>query len=236
MDTAVLFDIDDTLIDLQYSRRCGLRAVQEILPELKRAPLEELELVHDEELKANYLRTLDASISDEEARLEHMRGICRRYGLETDSVAEAAAAYAREQMSNPRLVPGVEELFQALRERMKIGVVTNGLPQHQWDKLEFFDLLPLDTVAISEEVGARKPAPEIFRYALAELGVRNATMIGDSWENDVLGAIGSGMDAIWLNRYRRTCPDPSLAVEIAGFESVAEVLQILQEHPQMESK
>ena len=79
MSTAVLFDLDDTLVDLQYSRRHGLLAVQEILPELKRVPLEELELVHDEELKANYLRTLDDSLSDDEARLEHMRGICRHY-------------------------------------------------------------------------------------------------------------------------------------------------------------
>ena len=227
MSIAVVFDLDDTLIDLQYARRHGLRAAQEILPELKRVPLEELELVHDEELKANYLRTLDNSLSDEEARLEHMRGICRRYGLETNRAADAADVYVREQQSNPRLVPGVEELFGALRGRMKIGVVTNGCSQYQRDKLEFFDLLPLDTVVISEEVGAVKPDPEIFRYALAELGVQKATMIGDSWEHDVLGATGSGMDAIWLNRYRRPCPDPSLAVEIDGFEPVEHVLQAL---------
>ena len=228
VSTAVLFDLDDTLIDLQYARRHGLRAVQEILPELKRVPLEELELVHDEELKANYLRTLGDSLSDEEARLEHMCGICRRYGLETSRAADAADAYVREQQSNPRLVPGVEELFEALRGRMKIGVVTNGRSRYQRDKLEFFDLLPLEAVAISEEVGAVKPDPEIFRYALAELGEQKATMIGDSWEHDVLGATGVGMDAIWLNRYRRPCPDPSLAVEIAGFEPVENILQALK--------
>ena len=80
--------------------------------------------------------------------------------------------------------------------------------------------MPLDTVAISEEVGAVKPGPESFRYAVAELGVRKATMIGDPGEHHVLGATGTGMDAIWLNRYRRPCPDPSLAVEIDGFEPV----------------
>lgn len=232
MSTAVLFDLDDTLIDLQYARRHGLRAVQEILPELERVPLDELELVHDKELRANYLRTLYGSLSDAEARLEHMRGICRHYGLETDSVADAADAYLREQASNPRLVPGVEELFEALRGTMKIGVVTNGSSRNQRDKLEFFDLLPLDAVAISEEVGAVKPNPKIFRYALAELGVQKATMIGDSWEHDVLGAIGSGMDAIWLNRYRRPCPDPSLAVEIDGLDPVGNVLEALNSFSQ----
>lgn len=85
----------------------------------------------------------------------------------------------------------------------------------------------LDTVAISEEVGAVKPDPEIFQYAPAELGVRKATMIGDSRERDVPGATGSGMEAIRLNRYRRPCPDPSLAVEIGGFEPVERILHTL---------
>lgn len=228
MHTAVLFDLDDTLIDLQYARRHGLRAVQAILPGLNRVPLEDLELAHDEELQTNYQRTLDDSLSDEEARLEHMHGICRRYRLKTNRVAEAADAYVRKQRLNLRLLPGVEALLKALRGQVKIGAVTNGCSQDQRDKLEFFDLLPLDTVAISAEVGAVKPDPRIFQYALTELGVSKATMIGDSWEQDVVGATGSGMNAIWLNRYRRSCPYPTLAVEIGGFLPVEHILQTLQ--------
>ena len=228
MNAAVLFDLDDTLVDLQYARRHGLRAVQNIMPDLKPVPLEELELIHDEELRANYQRTLNDGLSDEEARREDMRGICRHYGLETDAAAEAADAYLRAQQMNSQLVPGAETLLEALRGRMKIGIVTNGRSSHQRDKLAFFDLLPLDTLAISEEVGANKPDPVIFNYALAELGVQKATMIGDSWEHDILGATGIGVDAIWLNRYRRTCPDPSVAVEISGFEPVEPILRMLE--------
>ena len=181
---AVLFDLDDTLIDFQYSRRHGLRTVQELLPGLAPVPLEELELVHDEELHANYLRTLDGSLSDDEARLERMRGICRRYGVQADekAVAGAAGAYAREQQSNPRLVPGAPELLEALRGRVRIGVVTNGPSGRQRDKLEICDIRTdgLDALAISEEVGAAKPDPAIFRHALSGLGVapERVTMVG----------------------------------------------------------
>ena len=230
---AVLFDLDDTLIDFQYSRRHGLRAVQELVPALAPVPLEELELVHDEQLHANYLRTLDGSLSDDDARLERMRGICARYGLRPDegTIAEAASAYARGQQSNARLVPGVPELLETLRGRVKIGVVTNGPPARQRGKLKSFDIRPddLDALAISGEVGAAKPDPAIFRHALAALGAapEQVTMIGDSWENDILGALGSGMAAVWLNRYRLTCPDPGLAVEIRGLEPVGEILRVL---------
>ena len=223
---AVLFDLDDTLIDSQCSRRHGLRAVQELLPTLAPVPLEQLELVHDEELNANYLRTLDGSLSDDEARLERIRGICRRYGLQPDesAIMEAALAYAR-------LVPSVPELLDALRGRMMIGVITNGPSARQRGKLKRFDIRPtdLDALAISGEVGATKPGPAIFRYALAALDVapEGVTMVGDSWENDILGALGSGMAAVWLNRYRLTCPDPGLAVEIRGLEPVGDLLEVL---------
>lgn len=231
--TAVLFDLDDTLIDFQYSRRHGLRAVQALLPALDQVPLEELELVHDEELHANYLRTLGGALSDDAARLERIRGICRRYRLQPDEteVSQAVGAYARAQRSNARLVPGVRELLEALRGRVKIGVVTNGPSVRQRGKLERFGIRPadLDALAISEEVGATKPDRAIFAFALARLGLApaRATMIGDSWENDVLGALGSGMAAVWLNRYQLDCPAPGRAVEIRGFEPLGDVLEKL---------
>ena len=234
---AILFDVDDTLVDFQYSRRHGLRAVQALLPALAPVPLEELELVHDEMLHANYLRTLGGGLSDDAARVERIRGICRRYHLQLDETAvlQAAAAYARAQQSNARLVPGVRELLDALRGRVKLGVVTNGPSARQRGKLERFGIDPgdLDALAISEEVGATKPAPAIFAFALARLGVTpaRATMIGDSWENDVLGALGSGMAAVWLNRYRLERPDTERAVEIPSFEPLADVLGILGVSP-----
>ncbi len=230
---AVLFDLDDTLVDFQYSRRLGLRAVQELLPDLAPVPLEELELVHDLELHANYLLTLDGSLSDDDARLERIRGICSRYGLwpDDETVAGAASAYACAQQSNPRLVPGVPELLDALRGQVWIGVVTNGPSGRQRDKLEFLGIRAdaLDALAISEEVGAAKPDPPIFRYALEQLEVapEQTTMVGDSWENDILGALGMGMTAVWLNRYRCDCPDPALAVEVGSLEPAEDILRVL---------
>ena len=231
---AVLFDLDDTLIDFQYSRRCGLRLLQELLPALGGEPLERLELVHDEQLHANYLRTLDGSLSDDEARIERVRGICRHYGVDADidTVREATQAYAREQQSNRRVVPGVPELLAVLAERCRLGVVTNGPSDRQREKLALcgIETGQLAALAISAEVGVNKPDPAIFRHALSQLGGVEAdrvVFVGDSWPNDVLGARATGMRPVWINRYSQTSPDPAMAAEIDGFEPLDKSLEVL---------
>jgi putative hydrolase of the HAD superfamily len=58
------------------------------------------------------------------------------------------------------------------------------------------------TVTISTEVNAAKPQPEIFTAALSKYQClpQSAWHIGDSLEEDYLGAGNAGLVAIWLNR------------------------------------
>jgi putative hydrolase of the HAD superfamily len=58
-----------------------------------------------------------------------------------------------------------------------------------------------EAVIISAEIGIRKPRPEIFLAACERVGVApaEALFVGDSFENDVVGAKRIGMDAAWLN-------------------------------------
>lgn len=62
---------------------------------------------------------------------------------------------------------------------------------------EFFSSLTL-----SSQVGAAKPDIEIFHRALEAYSIspEQAWHIGDSWSEDVQGAIASGINPIWLNR------------------------------------
>ena len=48
-----------------------------------------------------------------------------------------------------------------------------------------------------------------------------------SLHNDILGARGAGISAIWLNRYGMPCPDSSLAREITAFEPLDAVFALL---------
>ena len=59
-----------------------------------------------------------------------------------------------------------------------------------------------DAFAISHETGCTKPAPEIFQRAAAELDVPPARVlhVGDSADEDVVGARAAGMSAALLDR------------------------------------
>jgi len=60
----------------------------------------------------------------------------------------------------------------------------------------------LDGVVSSAMVGVTKPAPELFRAALAIAGAppERALHVGDSLENDIVGARGLGMRAVLVAR------------------------------------
>lgn len=60
----------------------------------------------------------------------------------------------------------------------------------------------LDGVVTSAFVGARKPGAEIFQRALALVHARpeEAVHVGDSLEEDIVGAREAGIDAVWMVR------------------------------------
>jgi HAD superfamily hydrolase (TIGR01549 family) len=57
-------------------------------------------------------------------------------------------------------------------------------------------------VLSSAEQGIRKPNPVIFHFALERLGVsaERAVMVGDTLGADILGAINTGIFAIWIKK------------------------------------
>ncbi len=68
----------------------------------------------------------------------------------------------------------------------------------------------LDGVVTSAEVGARKPAVEVFERALSIAGVpaARAIHVGDSYDEDVLGARAAGVEPVLIRRDGgRVCSD-----------------------------
>ena len=101
-------------------------------------------------------------------------------------------------------------LLRALGERARLAVVSNfDYTPTALDILERAGVANLfETVVVSDEVGWRKPHPQIFAHALERLQVSpsEALFVGDRADIDVVGAQRSGMHAAWVNRGAHPLP------------------------------
>ncbi len=105
----------------------------------------------------------------------------------------------------PILNAGARAILETLQRRgLRLGLICNtGRTPGKMLRLvlERLALAPyLGALSFSDEVGLRKPHPEIFRRTLAALGVlpTEAAHVGDDPATDVAGARAVGMRAIHL--------------------------------------
>ncbi|MEU9130728.1 HAD family hydrolase [Kitasatospora sp. NPDC048540] len=128
------------------------------------------------------------------------------------------------------VLPGALEAVGRLRAAgWTVTVLTNGYTAIQGAKLARTGLLEaVDTVCISEEAGARKPDPEIFRVAARSSGhdlAAGAWMVGNNPATDILGAQAAGVGSIWISPelpWQADHPAPDHAVR--DVPAAAEVL------------
>lgn len=101
-----------------------------------------------------------------------------------------------------RLVPGTMELLEYLKPKYHLHLITNGFEEVQDTKLTLSGMKPyFETLTVSEEVGVKKPNPEIFQYALrkAHATAEESLMIGDEMAVDIDGARAAGIDTVLFN-------------------------------------
>ena len=104
-----------------------------------------------------------------------------------------------------RLVPGTMELLDYLKPKYHLHLITNGFQEVQHTKLSGSGLEPyFETLTVSEEVGVKKPNPEIFHFALrkAQATAEDSLMIGDEMAVDIDGARAAGIDQLFFNPNR----------------------------------
>lgn len=98
------------------------------------------------------------------------------------------------------LFDGAIDVLIYLQAKYQMHIITNGFEEVQFKKLKNSNLLPFfNQIITSEKVGAKKPNPKIFSYALdiANAKAKESIMIGDNFEADILGAKNAGMQTIF---------------------------------------
>jgi HAD superfamily hydrolase (TIGR01549 family) len=230
-EAMILFDLDDTIFDHKHSRLCGLMALQDLIPQLKSVSLKDLEAEHDKHLLANYDATLSGQMSVDDTRAERIKNLLNTFGVQVSKplLQQADDTYRSVYYKNRQPIPGVIPLLNHLKDVLPLGLVTNGLSAIQHEKIDLCNVRHLlEFIFISEEIGHRKPEKAIFEHVFSQTGstANETVLVGDLWDSDIMGGFGAGMKTIWLNRYERQCPDPSITTEIYGYEPMDKALDL----------
>ncbi|PFR83925.1 2-haloalkanoic acid dehalogenase [Bacillus cereus] len=89
-----------------------------------------------------------------------------------------------------------------IKKHFKVGIITNGSTHRQKAKIINTNLNNyFDTIIISEEVGLSKPDKRIFELALNKLNVQpeDVLFIGDDLEKDIAGPQNANIKGVWFN-------------------------------------
>ncbi|NES14645.1 MULTISPECIES: HAD family hydrolase [Micromonospora] len=217
MRTAVVFDADETLIDLRPAvtgaLACVLKEMRRRTPAAAGVSLADLEADWGAVFGA-----LSAAPVQEIRRAALARSLARA-GLDGHLDELTALFFARRyELSRP--FPDAAPALAALRPDHLLGFATNG--NSRAERCGLAGQFTFELYA-HENGLPKKPAPVFYAAVVAAAGLPAGRIVhvGDSPEHDVTAAQRAGLRAIWLNRHR--LPRPSGLLPDAEVATLAEL-------------
>jgi 2-haloacid dehalogenase len=223
----LLFDADGTLFDYDLAEEKALEQT-----------FRDLELNFAANCAAEYRKINqqiwddfeNGRISAEALRIERFERLFEALEVSADT-EKFSAQYLTNLAKAADLIDGAEETICALHRHFRLAIITNGLQDVQRPRLALTPIAGLfDVVAISEEIGAAKPAVRFFEAVFEKIGqpTREAVLvIGDSLSSDIQGGNNYGLDTCWFNPAGK--PRPAALKITYEIRSIPELIPLLIE-------
>lgn len=199
--SAISFDGDMTLWDFRKVMR---RSLEKALLELRRLiPSQRARDLSVEGMIA-IRNQVEEEVKGKVWNHEEIRLLAFERTLESvgapdrDMAAHLNALYLRHRFEDIELYSDVEPAFDQLAPHYKLGLLSNGNSYPERCGLEG----RFAFVVFSQDVQVRKPDRRIFEITARKAGcpLDELLHVGDSLENDVMGAHEAGAKTVWLNR------------------------------------
>lgn len=154
------------------------------------------------------------------------------FDIEDEALArELAASFPEKRKGLVYLFDETIDVLEKLKDDYKLLMLTNGSPDLQQTKLKMSpELVPyFNHIVISGEFGEGKPSEAIFKHALNLLDVEKSEviMVGDNPNTDILGALQTGIDSVFINLKIREKTNISATYEVSRLKEVLNVVKDL---------
>ena len=200
--TDVFFDLDHTLWDfdknseLTFGKIFKMHSLDVSVYEF---------LSHYREINHQYWKLYrDAKIDKEVLRFGRLKDSFLACNLQVEDIiiSKLSTDYITYLTDNNYLFDNTIEILEYLNLKYNLHIISNGFEEVQNRKLTESNILHyFKTITNGEDIGVKKPHPQIFHYAFekANTNASKSVMIGDGYEADILGAINVGMDVIYFD-------------------------------------
>ncbi|HIH43266.1 TPA: TIGR02253 family HAD-type hydrolase [Candidatus Woesearchaeota archaeon] len=221
MIKAILFDLDNTLIDFLKMKRMAIEEAVEAMIDagLKLDKKQAVELIYE--------LYKEKGMEDQEI---FQKFLLRSTGkVEIRIIAKAILAYRRVRDGYLAPYPRVRETLHELKmKRYKLGIVTDAPQLNAWMRLCSMHIDHLfDVVVTFDDTKECKPSGLPFQKALEklELSAGECLMVGDWPERDIAGAKAVGMKACFA-KYgcARTIENHGADFVLHSFEELLEII------------
>lgn len=222
MIKAIIFDLDNTLVDFMLLKRAAIDAAIPAMIDAgwKYSFNETKEFINKiyESEGIEYQQVFDKMHTELLGKVDY----------KIISAGIVAYRTAREAALKP--YPGVfPTLIELIKMGLKLAVVSDAPSKEAWLRLSYLNFQHLfDVVITYDEARERKPSPVPFNLALKnlELKAEECLMIGDWAERDMVGAKAVGMKTVFA-RYGDTFDtvNPESDYDI---NSITELIEIVK--------
>lgn len=225
----VLFDLDHTLWD--YETNC-----EETLKNMYRHfELDHLGVASFPEFLKSFISVNNALwdqydrgiIQHEAIRYDRFHRILKESGVDDFEMSlKLSKHYMLESPKGKNLMPQAIDTLDYLVANYPLYIITNGFSEIQSVKLASSGIEKyFKRIITSEQAGHKKPAREIFDFALTQNGFHShqAIMVGDNLLTDMAGARNAEIDHVFFNPNRIT-NEEQVTYEIHGLLELKDIL------------
>jgi putative hydrolase of the HAD superfamily len=230
---AILFDLDDTILDTTLSAdRLWSRAAEHFAVHagLNATAFNNQMKISREWFWSDPNRNLAGRMD-----LYKARAGCVEHALKTLDASNNQLATSIADWFTQRRIPemkpfdgAIDALHSLKRANVRLGLISNGKGETQRDKVIRFALEPLfDCILLEGEFGIGKPDRRVFDHTLAELNAKpsDAWMVGDNLQWEVAAPQALGIKGIWLDWRGTGLPDNTDITPDRIIRSIAELIE-----------
>lgn len=205
----IFFDLDRTLWDFERNSNETLTELfqNHNLSSRLNTTVEDFLKVYRNSSAKSWSGFKKSETTRDEMRVDRFARTLNHYGIFNDGLTiEISSDYLSKCPYKKNLLPDTHEVLSYLKERYNLHIISNGFSESQRIKIQSSNLeLFFREIIISEDTEYRKPQKGIFEFALslANAQKEESIMVGDDWRNDIVGAMQTGLDQIYLDPGRK---------------------------------